>query len=133
MTFLYHVHVTYNYNCMVIRRGCWPAKLKMWIIAPRSSGLSRAKPVRRSSPIVPGNVETPPAYAPEFLQMQHAWPINAAGGLSYYARSRLRARWAQARACRAGARAWSGLPACPAITLACAQPLHAVRRQGQRS
>ena len=70
-------------------------------------------------------METPPAYAPEFLQMQHAWPINAAGGLSYYARSRLRARWAQARACRAGARAWSGLPACPAITLACAQPLHA--------
>ena len=54
MTFLYEVqHVIYN--CMVIRRGCWPAK--MLIIAPRSSGMlylvcKRAKPVRRSSPIV---------------------------------------------------------------------------------
>ena len=40
---------------MLIRRGCWPAKLL--IIASRSSGMlyficKRAKPVRRSSPIV---------------------------------------------------------------------------------
>ena len=40
MTFLYKfsMHVTfYNSYCMVIRRGCWPAK--MLIIAPRSSGM----------------------------------------------------------------------------------------------
>ena len=58
MTFLYKVqHVILN--CMVIRRGCWPAKMfkDIIIIAPRSSGMlylvcKRAKPVRRSSPIV---------------------------------------------------------------------------------
>ena len=55
MTFLYEVQHVTCFNCMVIRRGCWPAK--MLIIAPRSSGMlsliyKRAKPVRRSSPIV---------------------------------------------------------------------------------
>ena len=55
MTFLYEVQHVTCYNCMVIRLGCWPAK--MLIITPRSSGMlylicKRAKPVRRSSPIV---------------------------------------------------------------------------------
>ena len=55
ITLLYEVQHVTCYNCMVIRRGCWPAK--MLIIAPRSSGMlylicKRAKPVRRSSPIV---------------------------------------------------------------------------------
>ena len=55
MTFLYEVQHVTCYNCMVIRRGYWPAK--MLIITPRSSGMlylicKRAKPVRRSSPIV---------------------------------------------------------------------------------
>ena len=83
------------YNCMVIRRGCWPAK--MLIIAPRSSGMlylecRRAKPVRLSSPIVvyiiiynyrkkfygPGGggiqaTGNPPGYAPDLLcfNLQH--------------------------------------------------------------
>ena len=80
MTFLYEVQHVTCFNCMVIRRGCWPAKIL--IIAPRSSGMlsliyKRAKPVRRSSPIVvyieknstggggvSGQRETPPGYAP---------------------------------------------------------------------
>ena len=82
MTFVYEVQHVTCYNCVVIRRGCWP--VKMLIIAPRSSRMlyliyKKAKPVRRSSPIVvyiekkstgpgggvPGNRKPPAGWAPE--------------------------------------------------------------------